>query len=137
MNEIEKTVHRQLIEYWHDTTVKTRGFKPRISPKDAKQLKNVLDLKIFGQIELEKIMLYFLADPSYKNLGPSIATLLSSTVLNSLINKTKNRTQFYKELNGYADQYFAGGKVLNSHKVDMVVRLEQLRKELTTKLTTQ
>lgn len=130
----QKSVHRQLVEYWHDTTVKTRGFKPRISPKDAKQLKNVLELGILDQTELEKVMLYFLADPSYRNHGPSIATLMSSTVLNSLINKMKNRVQFYKELEGYASQYFSNSRkvLISGQKVDIAAHLEQLRRKLVT-----
>jgi hypothetical protein len=128
----EKSEHRQLIEYFSDMTVKTRGFRPRISPKDARQLKNVLEFEILDQTQLEKIMLYFLADRSYANLGPSIATIMSSTVLNSLINKMKNRAQFYKELEEYATRYFGNGRgvIVSGQMVDIASQLEQLKEKL-------
>ncbi len=130
-----KSEHRQLIEFFSDTALKARGFRPKISPKDARQLKNILETKIMKQTDFEKVILYFLADRSYKNLGPSIATIMSSTVLNSLINKMKNRVQFYKELEGYATQYFNSGLrvVVSGQMVDIAAQLEALKNKLSIK----
>lgn len=138
-----KSNHRQLIEFYHDMTLRVRGFKPRISPKDAKQLKNILELNILSKEELEKLILYFIADPSYNNLGPSMATMFSSTVINSLINKLKNRTQFYKELEQYASRYIpppVGMKhrkvIVSGQNVDIGSKVNELRKKLSINLET-
>lgn len=103
--EKEISAHRQLVDFFSDTALATRGFRPQITAKDTQNLKRVLSLGILDQSQLEQIFLYFLADRSYRNAGPSIATILSATFLNSLRNKTINRAQFYKELDGYAAQY--------------------------------
>jgi len=131
----EKTTHRKLIEFFSNTTLKTRGFRPRISPKDAKQLKNILDANIMQQTQIEKMILYFLADKSYKNLGPSIATIMSSTVLNSLINKMRNREQFYKELDEYVTRYFSSSIqiIQKEQTVDIASQLEALKLKLSIK----
>ena len=97
----EKSKHRQLVEYFYEVSKSARGFKPIVTAKDAGQLKRILELEILSVNEIEMLMLYFLADVSYRNLGPSIATMMSSTVLNSLINKLRNRAKFYRELEGY------------------------------------
>lgn len=131
-----KSDHRELIEFFHDMTLKARGFKPRIGPKDAKQLKNILELGILDREEIEKLMLYFLADKGYRNLGPSLATMFSSTVLNSLVNKLKNRNEFYKELEGHASKHLAPvrdkrQRSLNTRReVDIGAKVEALRKKL-------
>lgn len=103
--EIKNTDHNQTIKFFSDTTLKVRGFRPLITEKDAGRLKTVLKMNILSQEKVEQLILYFLADKNYKNLGPSLATLLSSTILNSLRDRTINRSQFYKELEAYSQRY--------------------------------
>lgn len=125
------SVHRQLVDFFSDMALTTRGFRPKITVIDTAHLKKTLELKYFDQIRMEQIMLYFLADRSYKNLGPSIKTVLSSTVLNSLRNKLINREQFFKELDGYAQRYLRRERKPNPTKVSM----ESMLKELCSKMT--
>lgn len=107
METTKKTIkpHKQLVTFFSDTAIATRGFRPAITPKDAQNLKRVLDLNILDQAQIEQLMLYFLADKNYKNLGPSLATIFSGTILNSLRNAAINRTKYYKELDEYAARY--------------------------------
>lgn len=132
------SAHRQLVVFFSDTALATRGFRPKITAKDARLLKNALDLNIFNQDDFEQIMLYFLADKSYRNLGPSIATMLSSTVLNSLRNKALNRAQFYKELDSYVMRLFRNkqapqksGVKVNRGFVSMADMLQELANKMT------
>lgn len=101
----EKSVHKQLVEFFSDTALRARGFRPKISPADAMRLKQILSEDILTHSQLEQIMLYFLADRRFKNLGPSIATMFSSTILNALRNHAINGEQFYKELEQYRERY--------------------------------
>lgn len=103
--KIQPKPHKQLVTFFSDTALATRGFRPTITAKDAQQLKRVMDLGILDQSRMEQLMLYFLADRNYKNLGPSLATIFSGTILNSLRNAALNREKFYKELDGYAMRY--------------------------------
>lgn len=100
-----KSEHRQLVEFFSDTALVARGFRPTISPQDAVKLKKALSKNILDHSHWEQIMLYFLADRSFKNLSPTIYTMLSSTVLNGLRNKALNREQFFKELETYREVY--------------------------------
>lgn len=111
--EKKQSVHNQLITFFSDTALATRGFRPQITAKDAQQLKRAINLNIFSQIRFEQIILYFLADKSFRNLGPSIATMLSSTVLNSLRNKALNRNEFYKEVFLYSSRYISRTTFVN------------------------
>jgi hypothetical protein len=138
----EISMHRQLIDFFSDVTLRARGFRPAIAPRDAGQLKRALNLEILTHSQWEQIMLYFLADRSFKNLSPSIATMLSSTVINGLRNKMLNREQFYKELDMYqyrhvkqenakhADLPVAEKTMKKSGMVSISDRLEELQKKL-------
>lgn len=107
--ETKKTMsvstHKQLVTFFSDTALKARGFRPSISPSDAKRLQYVVQENILSQTQIEQLMLFFLADRNYKNLGPSIATMLSSTILNSLRNRVLNSEKFYQELEVYRARY--------------------------------
>lgn len=97
-----KEDHVRFIDYWVKIVTVTRHIAPVVGPKDGKNLQRVLDIGI--DIEtLEKLSLYFLADGHFKNLSPTISTMLSSTVLNSLLNLMKNNRDFWRKL----DQYMA------------------------------
>ena len=131
MKQKEISIHRQLTVFFSDTALATRGFRPVITAKDAQQLKRAIDLNIFSKTKFEQIILYFLADKSYKNLGPSIATMLSSTVLNSLQNKAINRVQFYKEIDEYVVRYL---KTKKTEQTEGGAKIADLIKQLKEKL---
>ncbi len=82
---------------------------------------------------MSKSCCIFLPTEVTKNLGPSIATIMSSTVINSLINKMRNRAQFYKELEVHAGHYFGNGPpaIVSGQMVDIASKLEALKKKLT------
>jgi hypothetical protein len=101
----QKSVHHQLVEFFSDTALRARGFRPKITPADAMRLKQVLKEDILDQSHWEQVILFFLADRNYKKLSPSIATMLSSTILNGLRNQALNGEQFYKELEMYRYRY--------------------------------
>lgn len=120
------SVHRQLVDFFSDMAQQTRGFRPKITVVDTANLKKVTELPNFSQVRMEQIMLYFLADRSYRNLGPSIATMLSATVINSLKNKLLNRAQFYKELEQHADRYLKRERKQHPGETSMQAMLQQL-----------
>lgn len=129
----ELSTHRQLVIFFSDMALATRGFRPKITEKDASNLKKTLDIKYIDQTRLEQIMLYFLADRSFRNLGPSIATMLSATVINALRNKLVNRHQFYKELDQYADRYMKRERKPHPTQVPMDAMLKELYEKLSVK----
>jgi hypothetical protein len=98
--------HRRLIQFFHDTTLKARGFKPDIGATDGAQLKRVLELEAIPEETLEKFMLYFLASSSFMTFTPSLSTMLSAGVLNGLRNRILNDPKFYKELDHLAERFY-------------------------------
>lgn len=128
-----KTPHRQFIEYFSEMTMRTRHFKPKITGKDAMQLKRVLDGDQIDESKLEQLALYFLGSWRFKNMSPSIATMLSATVLNALLNYMQNREDFYKELDALVSQYMRGEPAHSDTKVEVTTlkaQLDALRKKL-------
>lgn len=122
--------------FFSDTTLKTRRFRPKISPADARRLKDVLSEGILSQSQFEQVILYFLADKKFRNLSPSIATMLSSTVLNGLINCLMNRAQFYKELDGHRAMFLTERKETNIEGIDTLSeKLKKLREKMSVKRT--
>lgn len=128
------SVHRQIIDFFSDTALATRGFRPKISPADARRLKDVLNEDILTHAQLEQIILFFLADRRFRNLGPSIATILSSTVLNGLRNQVINGEQFYKELESYRERYLTKRKVDKQTEKRGPVLLADRLKELSERM---
>ncbi|HOB90312.1 MAG TPA: hypothetical protein PKG74_03230 [Candidatus Colwellbacteria bacterium] len=100
----EPSVHAQFMDFWYKLVLKTRGFKPQISPADGQNLKRVLQTGIKPDV-LEKIAVFFLADQSLKKFAPTLATMLSGGILNGLLNRMENDPEFYRNLNHYADLY--------------------------------
>lgn len=97
----EPSAHSQFIKFFDENCRKTRGIKPIITGKDARNLKRVLDLGMVNGNELEQIALYFLSDRYYKKFAPSISTFLSAGILNGLADSLKNRPTFWKEMDEY------------------------------------
>ncbi len=98
--------HRRLIQFFHDTTLKARGFKPAFGVADGKHLKDLLALETIPEQDIEKFMLFFLASPSFKTFTPSLSTFLSAGVLNGIRNRILNDGKFYKELDQLADRFY-------------------------------
>lgn len=94
-----------MVQFFHDTCLTARRVKPVITGADARNLKRVLDLKILSYLELEQLLLYFLASWRYTQFAPSISTALSAGILNGLMNKAKNDRDFWKEVDGLTQQY--------------------------------
>lgn len=104
----EKSPHHRLVNFFHVTTQKFRGFKPVWAPKDVARLKNVLALNVMSETHMEQLMLYFLASPAFKAFSPSMATFFSPGIFNGLMNKMQNDRNFWKELDGYSSQLGQG-----------------------------
>ena len=98
--------HRRLIQFFHDTTLKSRGFKPTFSAIDGKRLKDVLALELVPEQDLEKFMLFFIAHHTFKTFTPSLTTFLSAGILNGMRNRILNDPKFYKELDDLAVRYY-------------------------------
>lgn len=101
----EKSEHAKLVQFFHDTCMTARRVKPVITGADVRNLKRVLDLKILSYLELEQLLLYFLASWRYTQFAPSISTALSAGILNGLMNKAKNSPEFWRELDGLTQQH--------------------------------
>lgn len=128
----QKELYKRLLDFWHVHVQKTRGLKPEYSDKDRGSLKSLLKRTPLKEEDTQKIMLFFLADPSYRKLGPSLSTFCSKGVQTSLINDFKNNPHFFKKLYEYADRYMQAYKppTEQEHK-DFSGRLIQLRELLT------
>ena len=72
---------------------------------------------------LEQAMLYFLAH--YKNIGPSLKTMLSTGILSMLLNDMQNNRDFWKNLDSYADQYMRP-KVQIENQKSIIADMQQL-----------
>jgi biotin operon repressor len=128
--EKQHKAHKQFIEFWYETTQKTRRIKPIITGKDARNLKRVLDLGILRQYELEQLALYFLAHYSFQKFSPSIATFLSAGIINGLMDRMQNNQEFWRELDEFTIRYLQKPKTSFDEKVVMVERLQELKKQL-------
>jgi len=130
------SAHTQFIRFFHDTSNKTRGVKPIVTGKDARNLKRVLDMKLLTESEMEQLALYYLANRYYKKFPPAISTFLSAGILNGLINDLKNKEEFWKEVDGYTTQYMQGRET--TFKInDDPRRLSEKLAELKAKLMAQ
>jgi len=121
--------HNQFIQFWHETTQRTRGIKPIITGKDARNLKRVLDMEILSQNQLEQLAIYFLAHPSFRKFSPSIATFLSAGIINGLMNRAKNDPEFWHEIDIFATRYIRE-PVKKTEPNELVERLAKLKTEL-------
>jgi predicted transcriptional regulator len=97
--------HRQFVDFFYETVKKTRGIKPIITAKDARNLKRILDLAIIDQTTLEQLAVYFLAHPDFRNFAPTISTFLSQGILNGLQNRMQNDPNFWQEVSEFTSTY--------------------------------
>jgi hypothetical protein len=128
--EIKKTdnYHKQFIDFWHEIVQKTRGIKPIITAKDAQNLKRIISMDILSQSQMEQLAVYFLAHYSFKKFSPSIATFLSSGILNGLLDRAKNDENFWKELDELTTRYIKQKEI--TIPKEMVEKLNQLKQKL-------
>lgn len=128
----EESSHHRLIQFFHETTKKTRGIKPLWNPQDTAHLKRVLSLTILSEEQLEQLMLYFLASSKFKRYSPSMAVFFSAGIFNGLMNSMKNDPGFWKELDRYAAQFMG-----EDHKRIPIslAKMTELIKELEVKMT--
>lgn len=130
-----RSEHKEFIEFWHKAVRSCRHMKPIITGADAKNLKRILDLGVDPE-ELEKLALFFLADPSFKKFSPSISTLTSAGIINGLLNRATNDHEFRRKLEQYADQHFprmgrSGGMVVST---EGMVSMQDLMKKMLARL---
>ena len=121
----EKSPHAKFMDFWYEMVEKTRGFKPKISGADGMNLKRVLATGIDPET-LEKIAVYFLADPGFKTFSPTLSTMLSAGILNGLLNRTKNDPEFYRNLNQYADRFLPRKAIKPANEVRVAAALNTL-----------
>lgn len=110
--EIKKadSTHHKLVQFFHVICQRTRGVKPLWSAKDTARLKKVIETGILNEDQIEELILYFLAAPQYRKFSPSMATFLSSSILNGLMNAMQNDRKFWKDLEGYMDRFTRDGR---------------------------
>jgi hypothetical protein len=123
----QKSVHSQLIELFYDVCKRSRDVKPIITKADAANLKRVLDIGMSQQF-LSQLIIYFLGSFRYKQFTPSMSTLLSSGILNGLMNKAKNDHEFWKELDGLMQRY--GNGPAEGDSFEMAMKLNELKSKL-------
>ena len=128
----ERSAHAQLVDYFHTIARQTRGISIIITKADAKNLKRALDLQILKQEDFEKLILYFLGSQQFKGLSPSISTFLSSTVFNSLTDKMKNGSTFWKELDSLSQRFH---HTPTEESKELLRRIEELKKQFIGKLS--
>lgn len=125
--------HRVLMQYWFNAVQKTRGMKPLVTGSNVKNLKRVLDLNVADQGDFEKVFLYYLASPRFKNFAPDLSTCLSAGVMNGLLNAMRQDQNFWKDLDNYANQYLRRNitpEEMGRH-TSMMEKLEKLKEKLT------
>jgi hypothetical protein len=122
----ERSVHAQLVDYFHTIARQTRGVSVMITKADAKNLKRAIDLKLLKQEDFEKLILYFLGSQQFRGLSPSISTFLSSTVFNSLIDKMQNASTFWKDLDSLSQRF---RHTPTEQSKELLKQMEQLRNQ--------
>lgn len=123
----ERSVHAQLVDYFHTIARQSRGVSIIITKADAKNLKRVLDIQILNQEDFEKLILYFLGSQQFRGLSPSISTFLSSTVFNSLVDKMRNGSTFWKELDSLSQRFHHRP---TEQSRELAQKIEELKKQL-------
>lgn len=129
--------HHRLIAFFHDYTQKSRGIKPLWSAREAARLKQILAMEILSEHQIQQLMIYFLAAPSFKKFNPSISVLFSAGIFNGLQNAMQNDPNFWKNLDTYSRDVAMNSNQpnVNAQRMrEMVARLsEKLSFEKTNK----
>ena len=123
--------HRKFIQFFHDATVATRGFKPMLIPKDFGNLRRVLKMidskgkQLLSENELEQLALYFLANHRFKKFPPTISIFLSGGILNGLMNTSRQDEKFWKDLDSYSMLVLKKPSTINQAVVDRLADLKR------------
>ncbi len=120
--------HKEFVKFWDEMVVKIRGAHKYVF--DDAGFRNLkLALKVTDESTLERLGLYFLADPKFSKYYPSLKVFLSSGIMKGL-QQVQNRDGFSARLERYVDQY-----IISCTKGSMSLDVEQVLKELVNKLT--
>lgn len=98
--------HKEIVDDYFRITQRARGIRPIITAADGKMLKNTLDRGVSRET-IEQAVIFFLYDPSFKIMAPTIKTILSAGVLTGIINRMRNEPEFWKRLDGYAQHAYS------------------------------
>lgn len=123
-------LHRRLIDYFYNTSYKTRKVKPIIGGKSAKVLKDFLKKTDLTEIQLEQLIAYYLASPQFKTFSPDLAVLFSGGVMNVLMNKMKNDPNFWRDMDNFSYQ-LRGEGISDQARTELAKKFEALRASLT------
>lgn len=104
--EKKPNAHEAFIATFCDMSRKWRSVNPIVTGADKSNLGRVMSKHQVHQDTLEKLALYFLADPDFKKFAPSIRVFVSGGVLTGLLNREKNQPDFYKRMDRYAERYY-------------------------------
>lgn len=127
----ENSPHHRLIAFFYETTQKTRGVKPVWGTKDLGRLKQVLEMAVMDDEQIERLMLYFLASPKFKKYSPSLATFFSSGIFNGLMNSMRNDSSFWKDLDRFSEQFLPRAKPVAIPMVSMTEMVQRLTGKMT------
>ena len=128
----EKSEHAQIVETFHDVCQRARGVKPKITGADGMNLKRALGSGMTIQ-QLTQLTVYFLGSHRYRQFAPSISTMLSSGIINGLMNKARNDGEFWRELDGLMQRYLKSPA--QGTRAEMAQKLEQLKSTILTRMT--
>lgn len=125
-----KSEHHRLISFFYDMTEKTRGFKPAFSTKDVSSLKRVLNTGVLSESDIEKVMVYFLANRNFVKFSPSLSVVFSAGILNGIVNKLKNDHAFTKEVSEYAQTHVGISPINEKGLATLAEQIEKLKQRL-------
>ena len=104
--------------------VRPGGVDPIVTSIDGKNLKRAFG--IADPLTLEKLAVYFLNHPSFREFSPSMSTFLSAGVMNGLQNRMANDPNFWHDLSQYAVAVNQNGQVNQQQVQSQVAVLREL-----------
>lgn len=98
--------HHKLVDHFYRASLYFRRVKPQFGGRDVAALKRALAHDIVTEQQVEQMMIYFLASPSFKKFTPSLSTFFSSGIITGLMNQMQNGETFWKDLDRWAMQFY-------------------------------
>ncbi len=103
-----REAHKEFVKFWDEMVRKVRVkgflFNSEILFDKAGFRNLKLALQVTSETTLERLGLYFLADPTFKKYPPSLKTFLSSGIMKGL-REAQNKEGFCGRLDGYVSKY--------------------------------
>lgn len=99
---VQPGAHKAFLEFFDEMGVKVRRARPTGDKAGYRNLK--IALQTTDESTLERLVLYFLADPKFAKYELDLKVFLSAGVMKALADQ-KNRDGFVKRMDGYADRY--------------------------------